>query len=550
MLELVKRNIHMNRWKNQVGTQVTLEDDFIVPDTMGDIAQVILDTGEIQMDPVKNLDERVQVRGRLDFHVLYRREEGGLQTLGGLVPFEETVNVPGLTEQDYVSVSWQLEDLQIDILNSRKLSIRAVVTLEVKVEALFDTEAAVELKNGSGDDDAGSGGMISSVMERGMTGRSVMERGDEPQIEVRRKNLEVAAIALRRRDTYRVHDEITLSGTKPAIERILWSEMRLAGTSTHPLDGKIHLEGSLLIFVLYEGEGDQPVIQWVEESIPFSGEVELLGCVPEMIPVISLSLVHRGLEEKPDYDGEMRELDVDAVIELDIRLYEEKELALLDDLYATNRELIMETGEAVFDRILTHNTGKCKLAEKLPVDAGPQFLQVCHSSGTVKVDEVEVKENALLMNGVLEVRLLYLTDDDKQPIQSRIEMLPFSYEAEAPGVAEESVRYLETGLEQLTAVLAGGGNVEIRAVITLDLLVLHPVNERVILQAQLEPLDTKRLQEMPGIVGYLTQEGDSLWSIAKRFHTTVDAILSANGLSSEKIVPGDVLILVKEIVRG
>ncbi|MCC8061329.1 MAG: DUF3794 domain-containing protein [Clostridiales bacterium] len=550
MLELVKRNIHMNRWKNQVGTQVTLEDDFIVPDTMGDIAQVILDTGEIQMDPVKNPDERVQVRGRLDFHVLYRREEGGLQTLGGLVPFEETVNVPGLTEQDYVSVSWQLEDLQIDILNSRKLPIRAVVTLEVKVEALFDTEAAVELKNGSGDDDAESGGMISGVMERGMTGRSVMERGDEPQIEVRRKNLEVAAIALRRRDTYRVRDEITLSGTKPAIERILWSEMRLAGTSTRPLDGKIHLEGSLLIFVLYEGEGEQPVIQWVEESIPFSGEVELLGCVQELIPVISLSLVHRGLEEKPDYDGEMRELDVDAVIELDIRLYEEKELALLDDLYATNRELIMETGEAVFDRILTHNTGKCKLAEKLPVDAGPQFLQVCHSSGAVKVDEVEVKENALLMNGVLEVRLLYLTDDDKQPIQSRTEMLPFSYEAEAPGVTEESVRYLETGLEQLTAVLAGGGNVEIRAVITLDLLVLHPVNERVILQAQLEPLDTKRLQEMPGIVGYLAQEGDTLWSIAKRFHTTVDAILSANGLSSETIVPGDVLILVKEIVRG
>ena len=53
MLELVKQNIHMNRWKNQVSTQVTLDDDFIVPDTMSDIAQVILDAGEIQMEPVK-----------------------------------------------------------------------------------------------------------------------------------------------------------------------------------------------------------------------------------------------------------------------------------------------------------------------------------------------------------------------------------------------------------------------------------------------------------------------------------------------------------------
>ena len=73
MLELVKQNIHMNRWKNQVNTQVTLDDDFIVPDTMSDIAQVILDTGEIQMEPVKTQNERVVVRGKLDFHVLYRK---------------------------------------------------------------------------------------------------------------------------------------------------------------------------------------------------------------------------------------------------------------------------------------------------------------------------------------------------------------------------------------------------------------------------------------------------------------------------------------------
>ena len=132
MLELVKRNIHMNRWKNQVSTQVTLDDDFIVPDTMNDIAQIVLDVGEIQMEPVKVQSEKVAVRGKLDFHILYRKEEGGLQTLGGLIPFEETVNVPGLEEKDYVGVSWQLDDLNVDMINSRKLSIKAIVTLDVK----------------------------------------------------------------------------------------------------------------------------------------------------------------------------------------------------------------------------------------------------------------------------------------------------------------------------------------------------------------------------------------------------------------------------------
>ena len=52
---------------------------------------------------------------------------------------------------------------------------------------------------------------------------------------------------------------------------------------------------------------------------------------------------------------------------------------------------------------------------------------------------------------------------------------------------------------------------------------------------------------MPGIVGYIVQSGDSLWKIAKKFHTTVESIMSMNELSSEEIRPGDRLILVKEV---
>lgn len=525
MLELQKRNIHMNRWKNQINAQVTLDDDFIVPDTMSDIGQVILDAGEIVLEPAKTQNEKVTVRGKLDFHVLYRREEGGMQTLGGMIPFEETVNVPELEEKDYVSVSWQLEDLHADIINSRKLSIKAIVTLEVKSEALFDTEAAVEL------------------------GTVTEENGSLPQIEVLKSSLDVAAIALRRKDTFRLKDEITLSGSKPAIDRILWTQMQLNGVTTRPLDGKIHLEGTLMVFVVYEGEGEQAVTQWIEESLPFSGDVEMQGAVEEMIPAISVRLVHKGLEEKPDYDGEMRELDVDAVMELDIRLYEEEKLELLSDLYATNREITLEAGESCFDQILTKNTGKCKVAEKVSMDNGHRVLQICHSAGTVKVDEAEVKQDVLSIDGVLEVKTLYLSDDDSQPMQASTELIPFHYDAEAPGITEDSVWYLDTGLEQLTAAMAGGDTAEIKAVILLDILVLQPVTQPVIRQAQMQPLDTAKLKQMPGIVGYLAQEGDTLWDIAKRFHTTTDNIMTTNNLTSTVVRPGDCLILVKEITR-
>lgn len=518
MLELEKQNLRRNRLKSQTGTQVTLDDDFIVPDTMSDMAEVILDSGIIQLEPVKVQRERITVRGKLDFHVLYRKEEGGLQALGGSIPFEEAINVPDLDEKDYVSVSWQLEDLNTEMIHSRKLGIKAIVTLEAKAESLYDTEAAVDVR---GED-------------------------DEIHLQVRRERIPAAAIALRRKDTYRLKQDITLPGSKPVIERMLWTEMKLAGCQAKPLDGQIHLEGTLMVFALYEG-GESGMVQWVEESIPFSGEVEMQGATADMIPVIGLKLIHRDLEEKPDYDGEMRELSVDAVIELDVRLYEEQELELLQDLYATNREIVLDTGEAVFDRILTRNFGKCRVAEKVEMETDPRVLQICHSSGSVKLDGMEVRENALAVDGVLEVKLLYLTDEDARPVQAATRLVPFHYEAETPGITEDSIWYLEPGLEQLTAVMAGGGQAELRGVITLDLFVLQPETRQIILQAQVHPVDTEKMKAMPGIVGYLVQPGDSLWDVAKRFHTTEKSILEANELPGDAIKAGDCLILVKEI---
>ena len=60
-MELVKNRIHMNQFKGNASTQVTLDDDFIVPDSMEDMAQVMLSSGEIQIESVWNQEDKVAV---------------------------------------------------------------------------------------------------------------------------------------------------------------------------------------------------------------------------------------------------------------------------------------------------------------------------------------------------------------------------------------------------------------------------------------------------------------------------------------------------------
>ncbi|MCI8838031.1 MAG: DUF3794 domain-containing protein [Hungatella sp.] len=560
MLELVKRNIHMNRFKNNVATQVTLDDDFIVPDTMDDMARVILSSGDIQIESVKNQSERVLVKGKLNFQILYRKAEGGFQTMAGHIPFEEPINISGLEEKDYLGISWDLEDLTASMINSRKVSVKAIVTLVIRVETLYDAEAAVDVVESNMDrrdesgwntgDMDGGGWTASRYDSEGYNEKNVQEpAGAEASggMEILRRQADVAVIAVRRKDTYRIKEDISLSGSKPSIEQILWSEIRLRGTTTKPLDGRVHVEGEVMIFAIYTGEGENIPVQWLEESIPFAGEVELPESVEGMVPSISVRLVHKELEAKPDYDGEMRDLELDAVLELDMKLYEEQQIELLGDFYSNSRELELESGEVFFDRLLSKNTGKCRIAEKVDLKSGDRVLQICHNDGTVKIDDVEIQEDSLQIDGVLEVSLLYLTSDDSEPVRAETALIPFHYEAETPGITPDSVYQLNTVLEQMTAVMAGGDMVEIKGVISLDILVLQPVKEPVILGVKESPLDLEKLQELPGITGYIVQPGDRLWDIAKRFHTTRKQVIEANGLPGEQVRPGDRLILVKDV---
>ena len=480
----------------------TLDDDLLYRIPWDDMEQVMLDTGEIQIETVKNQGDKVAVKGKLEFQVLYRKESGGLQTLGGNIPFEEVVNVQGLEEKDYVGLNWMLEDLNTDMINSRKLGVQAIITLQVRVETLRDVEAAVDVDMENNSRPAGAG-------------MSDTDGAGQVQVETLKRTANAAAIAVRRKDTYRIKEELSLTGGKPNIGQLLWREMKLRDVTAKPLDGRLHLDGELSVFVIYGAEDENMPVQWLEETIPFSGDMEMGDVKEDQIPMVTVRWPIRTW--KPSLiRREMREMDVDAVLELDIKLYEEEEVELLSDMYSNNREIELNRSDACFDQILTRNVCKSKVAEKLSLPQAERILQICHNEGTIKLDEVEIGDDCLEIDGVLEVTLLYLTSDDTSPVQSSVEQVPFHCVAEARGIREDSVYQLDAGLEQLSAVMMGGDMVEVKAVIALDFLVLQPVCEPVITGAAIHPMDLQKLQELPGIVGYIVQPGDSLWEIAKK----------------------------------
>ncbi|MCI8400909.1 MAG: DUF3794 domain-containing protein [Lachnospiraceae bacterium] len=518
-MDLITRNIHRNRQKGRTVTQVTLDDDFIVPDTKEDMEALILDSAAVELEDTRLMGTRLAVKGRLVFRVLYHTQKNRMvDNMEGALPFEEFVNVSDVAEDDDIRVDWDIEDLTASMINSRKLNMKTVITLTVTAEELRDEAVTVEVDGGEG---------AETVSEY----------------------IEAAQIAVQTRDTYRVKEEVELSASKPNIAGLLWQELTPRGIECRPLDGKLSIHGEMELFCIYRGEEEHVPLQWVERSIPFSGSIEMPECTDEMIPAIDIRPVHWEVEAKADYDGEMRLLSAEAVLELDIRLYEELRVGVLSDIYCPGADVILESSEAHLEHLVTRNASKYKMTDKLTLGAVDKILQICHAGGSVKLDSVEPVENGLSVEGTLCVDVLYVAADDLSPVRNIRGMLPFSYTIEASGIRPGATFRVKPGLEQLSAMLLGNGELEIKAVIVLDSLVMEPLTLPVIRSAQIMPLDPARLEALPGIVGYVVQKGDTLWKIAKKFYASVDNIRETNGLGGDELEPGQRLLIIKQAER-
>ena len=158
-------------------------------------------------------------------------------------------------------------------------------------------------------------------------------------------------------------------------------------------------------------------------------------------------------------------------------------------------------------------------------------------------------EQGIRIEGVIQIRILYSISDDEMPFYSMETSIPFSHLLEAQGMDSRSAFYLQTDLEQLSTIMLDSSEIEVKALINLNALVLRRWKEELITDIQEKELDSQKLEQMPGIVCYLVQSGDTLWDVAKRFYTTTDSICELNELEEEELKPQQALLIVKKTER-
>ncbi len=515
-MSLIKKNIHMNNIRGKIVSQITLDDDINVPDRLPDISNKITEKGNIIVDMVKATQNKISVKGKLQFKMMYKAASSDVQIhkLDGMINFDEVINMDGIEDGDTISVDLVIDDLSVSVINSRKFSVKAVVTVVALAENISDEEFAVEI--------------------------------DDDSIEYIKDSIELTQIAIKKKDLLRIREEINLIAGKLNINEIIWSSANLSSSNVKLMEDRIAVNGEISVFVLYSSE--EGPLQWTNATVPFNGVIEVPGCSEDLIPNIELKLMSSEIEAKPDYDGEQRVLSMDGIVTVDIKLYEEQQFDIVRDAYSRKKDLQLNTKETDYENLLMKNVTKCKVSEKITTDNidDTHILQICSCDGDVKVDETIITEDGIDVEGVLDVSILYICSDDANPLCCMRGSIPFSQKIEVNGIKDNSVYGIRAVPEQISTNMSGTDEIEVKASLMLDCIVFDKLKRAVITDIEESDYDMEKISNMPGIVGYVCKDGDTLWSIAKMFYTTVDCLTEVNDLKGD-VEPGQMIVVVKKM---
>ncbi len=209
-------------------------------------------------------------------------------------------------------------------------------------------------------------------------------------------------------------------------------------------------------------------------------------------------------------------------------------LTVLGDLFSTKYPTQLQWENLPILRSTTQ-TERLTLREQIEITDQLQAVCGCHTEfGAVSVlregEQVRLCVNAL-------VSVLYQTEGGSLNCVQH----PCSVETRISDGSTDTL-LTDCELRQIEVLLSASG-MELRGSLELCLHLMHNESLKAVHSAELTPENPIEASGQPSVVLFRPDGGETVWDIAKRYHTTCQDILSANDLTEEQTVEGQMLLV-------
>lgn len=519
-MELDKSNILINSCIGCEQIQLLVEGDIIVPDSKPDMDMVLSCEAGACIDNYEAMKGRVNLKGAVKMDILYLslNDEKSVHSMEGEGQINDFVNLDGAEENSIICVECMLTDFECKKINERKVGYRAVIMLNVC--------AYVPLQ-------------ISAV-------RNIEDISQQQQM---KRKLVATDIVCCDKNKVTVKEEIKIDGTRPNIQEILSLGMNIINKECHCSDETVNVTGDLKFVMLYKGEDENKPLEAFESEAPLKLTLDAKNTRDHMDCNVKICIKDVFYNILPDEDGENRIVDIEAVLCTYVMVTNNSEYELLEDAYCLNHITQMKNADLVFEREICRNKSQCPVKEVIFLaENAPDMLQIMTTKGRAWIDNIEVKQDKVILEGVIETCILYVTQKDELPVYCYKDNIAFKHIAEAKNAMEGMNTQIDINVEHIGVNMISDREVEVRCMLNINLIVKENIKDSCIADIDFMPLTKEAMNSMASIVVYTVKKGDTLWKLAKSFNTTVEEIVEINNIENPDLIyPGERFVIVKRV---
>lgn len=510
-MEVYKTKLHMTHTVYADKQTISLDEDFIIPDSKPDIEAKIKEIGYVNLTKEKCVEQGVAISGELNFRILYASDKG-CASMSGMLQFDELLTAAGVVENDFAKCDICIEDITAVVINSRKINVKAVVSINIAVKAIRECE--------------------------------LVENMDIDALQVKKNIVPMLELVSSKKDSFKIRESFNIPSDYPNISNIIWYELEPRIIDFRATKEGLSVRGELYIFCIYTGESQTDSTKYINTSIPFSQTVEVTGLTDDMITDISVCTREVSLIARQDENMEMRILDGEIVLQLNLWGYIEGQHQVLSDAYSPLYEITPNYIDIDYENLCIKNSIVTRVSERTTMStAWAESIIDC--SGSVYVENITSVGDSIQIDGAISVDVMYMVNGTNSiPGLEHFE-IPFSQNMDVK-IESDYVFSCHPGSLLVSATLMGDNEIDIKCNAAVDVFITCPDKCTLIENADIAAPDYEKIKKLPGIVGYILKPGDTLWDIAKKYCTTVDDIMETNSLDSEELEVGTKLLVVKK----
>lgn len=469
------------------------EEDFVVPDVKPDILNTIRTNGTVCIYKKEVMDGKVRIDGSINVYIMYLADDetSSVRSLNTTLDFSQTIDFEkvrvGMILEDKVS----LKTVECRVLNGRKVNVKAMLDLDLKIVSNEELEFVKEIE-------------------------------DIKDVQLLNRNLTLNSLLGSGLTKVYAKDTIVIDSLDNLIE-IMKVDFSIINQETKISYNKVLVKADACVKMVYLTDDNR--ICTTSNLIPVMGFIDMPDVTDENLCNVNYEV--KNLLVKPN-NIEEHSIYVEAELEINCHVYQNRELNIIQDLYSPSVNLMYKQKQiqAISQKEMIKDI--CSIREK-------QFIS---EIGNHKIYDVSVKPNIInqtilkdriVYEGEMELNFLFDSDNSSR-IGTKNMVLPFTFNMDCMGVVPSSQIETQINISLQDFTVMTDESIDIK--IDLEFLVNLSNNQTIQVIEEID-VDETRQNERFSLIIYFVKPGDTLWKIAKRFRSTVSNIAKMNGIEDE-----------------